>query len=216
MATNRAANESIPWSTALTRIGNCHYSWGRQHQRCFHKSFLRHHHVCNCYKQVINTCDSRKSAGQQRSHGHLRWFCGGCTMSDGGRENEMSHFIYDWARHMRKSKKKRLMNTGHREKYRIAIHVRDLYVSWAFVGDKINLTGTFSWFRALVMIDFIHVFSFLCITHVQFTLRATTYVSGSRIRLHSTGVLQALINDLMTRKRRARYRMLIYCKGSPI
>lgn len=111
---------------------------------------------------------------------------------------------------------KRLMNTGHREKYRIAIHVRDLYVSWAFVGDKINLTGTFSWFRALVMIDFIHVFSFLCITHVLFTLRAITYVSGSRIRLHSTGVLQALINDLMTRKRRARYRMLIYCKGSPI
>lgn len=111
---------------------------------------------------------------------------------------------------------KRLMNTGHREKYRIAIHVRDLYVSWAFVGDKINLTGTFSWFRALVMIDFIHVYSFLCITHVLFTLRAITYVSGSRIRLHSTGVLQALINDLMTRKRRARYRMLIYCKGSPI
>lgn len=111
---------------------------------------------------------------------------------------------------------KRLMNTGHREKYRIAIHVRDLYVSWAFVGDKINLTGIFSWFRALVMIDFIHVYSFLCITHVLFTLRAATSVSGSRIRLHSTGVLQALINHLMTRKRQARYRMLVYCKGSPI
>lgn len=44
------------------------------------------------------------------------------------------------------------------------------------------------------------LFHLLCITHVLFTLRATSHVNGSRIRLHSTGVLQALINDLMTRK----------------
>lgn len=37
---------------------------------------------------------------------------------------------------------KRLMNTGHREKYRIAIHVRDLYVSWAFVSSMSDQPNT--------------------------------------------------------------------------